>query len=34
MLQRRWSPTRIRKVLGGNFLRALDLLRPPGWDTR
>ena len=19
--------------LGGNFLRALDLLRPPGWDA-
>jgi len=32
MLARRWSATRIRKVLGGNFLRALDLLRPPGWD--
>jgi membrane dipeptidase len=32
MLARRWSPTRIRKVLGGNFLRALDALRPPGWS--
>ena len=31
MLARGWSPTRIRKVLGGNFLRALDTLRPPGW---
>lgn len=33
MLERRWSPSRIRKVLGGNFLRALDQLRPPGWDV-
>lgn len=33
MLARRWSPDRIRKVLGGNFLRALDMLRPPGWDA-
>jgi membrane dipeptidase len=28
MLARRWSPDRIRKVLGGNFLRALAALRP------
>jgi membrane dipeptidase len=27
MLARRWSPERIRKVLGGNFLRALAQLR-------
>ncbi len=27
MLARRWSPDRIRKVLGGNFLRALSALR-------
>jgi membrane dipeptidase len=31
MLARRWSPDRIRKILGGNFLRALAALRPPGW---
>jgi membrane dipeptidase len=29
MLARRWSPSRIHKILGGNFLRALDALRPP-----
>jgi membrane dipeptidase len=29
MLQRHWSPERIRKILGGNFLRALEALRPP-----
>ncbi len=34
MLARRWSPERIGKVLGGNFLRALAALRPPGWDAR
>lgn len=28
MLDRKWSEERIRKVLGGNFLRALKLLRP------
>jgi membrane dipeptidase len=28
MLDRRWSEERIRKVLGGNFLRALGMLRP------
>jgi membrane dipeptidase len=28
MLDRRWSHDRIRKVLGGNFLRALGMLRP------
>lgn len=28
MLDRRWSEERIRKVLGGNFLRALGVLRP------
>lgn len=28
MLDRKWSDTRIRKVLSGNFLRALKLLRP------
>jgi membrane dipeptidase len=28
MLARRWSPDRVRKVLGGNFLRALASLRP------
>jgi len=28
MLQRRWSPERVRKILGGNFLRALQALRP------
>jgi membrane dipeptidase len=28
MLERRWSAERIRKVLGGNFLRALAALRP------
>jgi membrane dipeptidase len=28
MLQRGWSEVRIRKILGGNFLRALDRLRP------
>jgi membrane dipeptidase len=28
MLDRRWSEERIRKVLGGNFLRALGTLRP------
>ena len=28
MLARRWSPERIRKVLGGNFLRALAAIRP------
>ena len=28
MLSRRWSSERIRKVLGGNFLRALAALRP------
>jgi membrane dipeptidase len=28
MLDRRWSAARIRKVLGGNFLRALGMLRP------
>ena len=33
MLARRWSPVRIRKVLGGNVLRALDALRPQGWDA-
>ena len=33
MLARRWSEARIRKVLGGNFLRALDLMRPPGWGA-
>lgn len=27
MLERRWSPERIRKILGGNFLRALSALR-------
>lgn len=32
MLERRWSSTRIRKVLGGNFLRALEALRPAGWS--
>lgn len=30
MLDRGWSDTRIRKVLGGNFLRAFELLRPGG----
>jgi len=33
MLARGWSTDRIRKVLGGNFLRALDALRPPGWQS-
>jgi membrane dipeptidase len=28
MLRRGWSPERIRKILGGNFLRALAALRP------
>jgi membrane dipeptidase len=28
MLRRGWSPERIRKILGGNFLRALGALRP------
>jgi membrane dipeptidase len=28
MLRRRWSHTRIQKILGGNFLRALAQLRP------
>ena len=28
MLDRRWSEARIQKVLGGNFLRALGMLRP------
>lgn len=28
MLDRGWSDTRIRKVLGGNFLRVLESLRP------
>ncbi len=28
MLARRWSPERIGKILGGNFLRALEMLRP------
>ncbi len=28
MLARRWSSDRIRKILGGNFLRALAALRP------
>jgi membrane dipeptidase len=28
MLDRRWSHERVRKVLGGNFLRALERLRP------
>jgi membrane dipeptidase len=28
MLDRGWTDTRIRKVLGGNFLRAFELLRP------
>jgi membrane dipeptidase len=27
MLERRWQPERVQKVLGGNFLRALRLLR-------
>jgi membrane dipeptidase len=27
MLKRRWTPDRVQKVLGGNFLRALTLLR-------
>src|SRR5690606_34177896 len=27
MLRRSWSPARIRKILGGNFLRAVALLR-------
>jgi membrane dipeptidase len=30
MLRRGWSDTRIRKILGGNFLRALGVLRPQG----
>ena len=34
MLARRWSPERVRKVLGGNFLRALERLRPDRWRTR
>jgi membrane dipeptidase len=28
MLRRRWSPLRVQKILGGNFLRALGELRP------
>ena len=28
MLDRGWSAERMRKVLGGNFLRALEALRP------
>jgi hypothetical protein len=28
MLDRKWSPERIRKTLGGNFLAALARLRP------
>jgi membrane dipeptidase len=28
MLARGWSPDRVRKILGGNFLRALGALRP------
>ncbi len=28
MLRRKWTPERIQKILGGNFLRALALLRP------
>ena len=28
MLARGWSPERVRKILGGNFLRALAALRP------
>ena len=28
MLDRRWDDTRIRKVLGGNYLRVLSELRP------
>jgi membrane dipeptidase len=28
MVERKWTPERIRKIMGGNFLRALSLLRP------
>jgi membrane dipeptidase len=28
MLRRGWSPARVRKILGGNLLRALEALRP------
>jgi hypothetical protein len=28
MLDRKWSPERVRKALGGNFLHAVGLLRP------
>ena len=28
MLDRGWSPTRVEKIMGGNFLRALSELRP------
>ncbi len=28
MLRRGWSPERVRKIVGGNFLRALGMLRP------
>jgi membrane dipeptidase len=28
MLDRGWKPERVQKILGGNFLRALELLRP------
>ena len=31
MLARGWPADRVRKVLGGNALRAIDALRPPGW---
>jgi membrane dipeptidase len=33
MLHRGWSAARIRKILGGNFLRALTALRPAGWRS-
>ncbi len=34
MLDRGWSEARVRKVLGGNFLRSWEALRPASWATR
>jgi len=32
MLDRGWSEERIRKVLGQNYLRVVEAMRPAGWD--